>query len=561
MARIASDATSKFRIIDKVCYSCHLLSKPGLTWAQLLSKNADKRYNSAFGLKADLLECQKRLNLSCATPDLSLELIPIFDIAEHDKFMDFIIPSGLFGRETEIEQIGTVIRQASTSHSRYLAASRPTSSIDGRASSVHDDGSHSGTSVKSPDGQRHGTPMSPESLGVGLADYTSTSTTPSHERTSHERSIRRDRKDGGPKVRAVIVYGAAGIGKSSLINWYQANWRRHGLWGHAKFQDDDSTPFAGILACLSSVLRQLMSFQSDLHRFTSILQSRLGPQVHNLPLLFHGAPELRDLLDLFDISVASVDEKLSTEELRVRFQSLVVNVFCVLSEVRMLALFLDDLHVADQSSVDLITTLSASRSNILVLASFRSETQAAMTRINGIFANTQQTVWIPLHPLTQDALSALVSRTLHRPEEECASLTGFLHRISRGNAFSARNMLITLQRAGYIKFSWEHNSWHYDIATIENSFVAQEWVSNPGDVSFLIAHIHDLPDEARKYLLWASMFGTVFKVQEVAFVMDREDGDQDPDIDGPWGPAPAVPASVRSGKASVRGMPFSRRAC
>ncbi|KZV95615.1 STKc type histidine kinase [Exidia glandulosa HHB12029] len=511
---------------------------------KLLSKSADKRYNSAFGLKADLLECQKRLNLSCATPDLSLELIPIFDIAQQDKFMDFIIPSGLFGREAEIEQIGAVIRQASTSHSRYLAASRPTGAS---SSSAQDDISHSG-SGKSPDIGRQDTPMSPESLGVGVADYTSSSTTP-----SHERSLRHDRRDG-PKVRAVVVYGPAGIGKSSLISWYQANWRRHGLWGHAKFQDDDSTPFAGILACLSSVLRQLMAFQSDLHRFTSILQTRLGPQVHNLPLLFHGAPELRDVLTLFDINVAGIDGQLSTEELRVRFQSLVVNVFCVLSEVRMLALFLDDLHVADQSSVDLITSLAGSRSNILILASFRSETQTAMTRINSIFASTPQTVWIPLHPLTQDALSALVSRTLHRNDEDVAALTGFLHRISRGNAFSARNMLITLQRAGYIKFSWEHNYWHYDIAAIENSFVAREWVSNPGDVSFLLAHIQDLPDEARKYLLWASMFGTVFKVQEIAFVMDREDADHDPDIDGPWGPAPAVPPSIRSGKPSVRGL-------
>lgn len=42
---------------------------------QLLSKNADMRYNSAMGLKADLLECQKRLNQSVATSDFSLEVL------------------------------------------------------------------------------------------------------------------------------------------------------------------------------------------------------------------------------------------------------------------------------------------------------------------------------------------------------------------------------------------------------------------------------------------------------------------------------------------------------
>ncbi|EJD55247.1 hypothetical protein AURDEDRAFT_140870 [Auricularia subglabra TFB-10046 SS5] len=520
---------------------------------KLLSKNADKRYNSAVGLKADLLECQKRLNLSCATPDL----IPLFEIAQHDKFMDFTIPSGLFGREQEIEQIGSVTRQASASHSRYLATSRPGAS-EGRASiearSGQDDASHSGASqaAKSPDVGRLGTPASPDSMSLtfGAPDYQSSSTTS----MGHERSSRRDRKEG-PKVRAVVVYGPAGIGKSSLINWYQANWRRHGLWGHAKFEGNESTPFAGILACLSSVLRQLMAFQSDLQRFASVLQARLGPQLSNLPLLFHGAPELRDLLDLFGISVASADESLSTEELRVRFQSLVVGVFCVLAEVRMLALFLDDLHVADQSSIDLITTLAGSRSNILILGSFRSDSQQTMQRVQAVFAAAPSTVWIPLEPLTHAALSALVSRALHRPEHDCASLTSFLHRISRGNAFSARNMLITLQRSGHIRFSWEHNNWHYDIVAIEKSPVAQEWVSNPGDVSFLLAHIHELRDEARKYLAWASLFGTVFKVQEVALVMDREEADKDSDIDGLWGGAPPdTPPQMRASKNSVRGL-------
>ena len=33
------------------------------------------QYNSAVGLKADLLECQKRLNQAVATSDVSLEVI------------------------------------------------------------------------------------------------------------------------------------------------------------------------------------------------------------------------------------------------------------------------------------------------------------------------------------------------------------------------------------------------------------------------------------------------------------------------------------------------------
>ena len=92
-----------------------------------------------------------------------------------------------------------------------------------------------------------------------------------------------------------------------------------------------------------------MVFQTDLHRFLTLLKTRLGPQLHNAPLLYQGAPELQDIFNIFDIKVSSTKETLSTLELRVRFQSLVEQIFSVIAEVRLLALFLDDLHEADDS--------------------------------------------------------------------------------------------------------------------------------------------------------------------------------------------------------------------
>ncbi len=102
---------------------------------------------------------------------------------------------------------------------------------------------------------------------------------------------------------------------------------------------------------MSSVLRQLMVFHTDLHRFVAILKERLGPQQRIVPLLYEGVPELRDILNLFEISLDIPQETLTTRELRERFQSLVENVFAVLAETRLFALFLDDLHEADESYV------------------------------------------------------------------------------------------------------------------------------------------------------------------------------------------------------------------
>ena len=92
------------------------------------------------------------------------------------------------------------------------------------------------------------------------------------------------------------------------------------------------------------------------------------------------------------------------------------------------------------------------------------------------------------------------------------------------------------------------NWWQYSIDDIEESF-RQDWVSTPGDGAFLMARIRAMPLAARRYLVWAALFGTVFKVSEVANVMEREDGGHDLGIQPPW--LPGSPASVKS---SVRGL-------
>lgn len=58
----------------------------------------------------------------------------------------------------------------------------------------------------------------------------------------------------------------------------------------------------------------------------------------NVPLLYQEAPELRDILALFHITLAEPMVTLSTEELGARFQTLVDTVFGVVADVKATAL-------------------------------------------------------------------------------------------------------------------------------------------------------------------------------------------------------------------------------
>ncbi|EGO28466.1 STKc type histidine kinase [Serpula lacrymans var. lacrymans S7.9] len=491
---------------------------------KLLAKSPDSRYQSAYGLKADLLECQRRL-LAAVSSVLgqSYELIPSFDIATQDRYMAFTIPVTLFGREKELETIRHVIKHTTTSFSRHFSASRGVLGVS--SAGITDTDSDRSVSSLGHMNTEDGAISPLTKMSLHGVHSTAFSAPPAVDFGDVSKRMANKNKSHSVRAHTIMVVGHPGVGKSSLVLANQAKWRSHGLWGQAKFQNADSAPFAALLGCLSSVLRQLMIFHTDLHRFVNALKERLGPQLQNIPLLYQGTPELRDILGIFDIDIEipSNKDRLATLELRARFQSLVENVFSVLAEIRLFALFLDDIHEAEDSSLDLIETLINSRSRMLIFGTLRSDvSEEYMERIRNMCSNKGRTTWVQVEPLSFPALGSLVSKTLHQEEESCADLSRFIYTASCGNAFVARNLLTTFQRQHYITFDWGNNRWNHDIAAIEASFADQKTVADPADGSFLLNHFRELPEEAQKYLLWASFFGATFKVTEVALLMDWE---------------------------------------
>ncbi|KAH8086606.1 histidine kinase [Cristinia sonorae] len=505
---------------------------------KLLAKNPDARYQSAHGLQADLMQCQRRLlNAVTLAADESQELIPYFDIATQDRFEEFTIPSPLFGREKELETIRNIIRHTSTAYSRHMGASNgsvvDSSQTQGSTSPAGtvvtiDDRSESMSSKS--DVSLSAPVMSPTTSNLGCAPVmtlsgqrNSTGLIPPPVSLSD--GLRRVALGPSPRrnrTHAIVITGPPGAGKSSLVLANQAKWRSHGLWGQARFQETEAAPFASLLACLSSVLRQLIVFHTDLHRFVTALRVQLGPQLQNVPLLYEGAPELQDILGLFDISIDMPEMALDTHELRARFQSLVEGVFTVLAETRLFALFLDDLHEASDSSLDLITTLANSRSRMLIFVTVRTDKPQLIERLKTMFSARSAT-WINLEALSISAVSSLVARTLHRSKDDAAPLSRLIHAASQGNAFSVRKILTTLQRQRHITYNAEKNAWDFDLPAIEARLMDAHMVSDPNNLEYLVKHLRELPEDARKYLIWASFFGATFQVTEVALMMDWED--------------------------------------
>ncbi|HBB34401.1 MAG TPA: serine/threonine-protein kinase PknK [Cyanobacteria bacterium UBA8803] len=85
---------------------------------KLMAKTAEERYQSAFGLKADLEQCLKQLETTGK--------IALFSLGTQDISDKFQIPQKLYGREREIQTLLAAFERISTSNSPTTNNQQPT---------------------------------------------------------------------------------------------------------------------------------------------------------------------------------------------------------------------------------------------------------------------------------------------------------------------------------------------------------------------------------------------------------------------------------------------------
>ncbi len=85
---------------------------------KLMAKTAEARYQSAFGLIADLKTCRTLFDNSTAKH--TQEAIPSFPICLHDVSERFHIPQKLYGRETQVQQVLDAFARVSLGRTEML---------------------------------------------------------------------------------------------------------------------------------------------------------------------------------------------------------------------------------------------------------------------------------------------------------------------------------------------------------------------------------------------------------------------------------------------------------
>ncbi|CAO3595489.1 unnamed protein product [Absidia cylindrospora] len=475
---------------------------------KLTNKSPDERYTSAHGLREDLKEVKRQLD---ATNDP--QAISPFSLCKYDIASVFTLPNQCFGRKAEVEIVTNIVRKAAHSYGR---------NIRNQSSSRYNNLETILTPLNTSD-----------SAGMveGSANRINNGMNARGQHRRQDTNVTHWKK----QTEMVAIFGDSGVGKSTLIRSIRQVAREHGYFASTKFDIRQPTPYGCILRCLSIFFKYILGeSKEEVDRFSSMLKSQLGPQpLKGLPtLLMDNVPEIRAFLNEPPEAInTELRNEISSNEIKMRFHSVFLEIFQVMINFKFVTLFLEDLHQADEASIELLDSLIAARLDLLIIVTYRTNDHHSM--ISTLLSNDHSVVhYLELKNMDKTELMELVRTAMHRHKEIdlilLTPLVDFIIKKTKGNPFYVCQLLTTLEKKGLIYFTWEQTRWEYNLQEIEKALQYDTTnTSEDINIEFLVSRLKELPFDGQRFLKWAAFIGDKFSYETVRHLMMDDDTPRD----------------------------------
>ncbi|PTB75927.1 histidine kinase [Trichoderma longibrachiatum ATCC 18648] len=383
----------------------------------------------------------------------------------------------------------------------------------------------------------------------------------------------------------ITVEGAGGVGKSLFVQSVLADARRNGYCATAKFDTSKRTPFGPLLKLLSSLFKQVWGERNTDTPFHQGLKQYIRPvwpmlhRILGLPEFLLGSPDMNTARPISS-SQSSGSRKDARPPLKRRTSSpglspgplprsgtqssqdylragtstksmrlinTILDVLRVFTTHKFICFCLEDLHFADDESLELISQIIAARMRMVVIVTYRPEElspaklQAVVQPLDAdgdygalrpalLDADTvvehprsarTQVTRIVLNPLSEDDILHYVSATLCRPRDEILSLALVIQSKTAGNPFYMREMLSACHRKRCIWYDYRDSQWHYDMDRLFAQFQGEKDY-DVLDTAFITHRLGELPSAARAVLAWAALLGGSFSFELLCRLMSGE---------------------------------------
>ncbi len=314
----------------------------------------------------------------------------------------------------------------------------------------------------------------------------------------------------------VFISGYSGIGKSSLVReLYGPLTEKHGFFVQGKFEHlTNDVPFAPIVQALRDLIHKTFTYNPETLEYWKIrIKNNLGGYEE---VLIDTIPELN--LFLPELKTTDLD---SLEETGQYYREALVQLISVFaSPDHPLIMFLDDLHRADLSSLDVIRDLTGDKSvkYLMFLGAYRSnevDIGHPIKNIESYFESSgSMFLNVELKELDTGSVRDLLVDLLHKNETDVELLAHLCHDKTGGNPFYLHRFLHHLHDNGLIIFDIAEGVWTWDLDSISHKEVTENVID------LLIPEMMDLSPLCLKIVQAAAFLGDTFSLLIAAEVLE-----------------------------------------
>ncbi|MEG4915268.1 ATP-binding sensor histidine kinase [Microcoleus sp. B7-D4] len=273
----------------------------------------------------------------------------------------------------------------------------------------------------------------------------------------------------------VLISGAAGVGKSSLVyEVYKPSRRENGYFIDSKFEQfKRDIPYAFLLQAFQDLLRQIFTENAaEIHVWKEKILKALGG---NCQVIIEAIPEV-ELIVGPQPPVPDLGANESQNRFNLVFQNF-IRVFA--QKEHPLVIFLDDLQWVDSASLKLIELLATDLGTqyLLIIGAYREQEVDAnhplMLTAEAIKKAGGTVRAIALSPLDISSVNQFVADTLNCAPEKSLSLAELLWRKTAGNPFFLTQLIKFIYSKGLINFKLSPSNNLVELAEPNLSGLAQ----------------------------------------------------------------------------------------
>jgi len=335
-----------------------------------------------------------------------------------------------------------------------------------------------------------------------------------------------ERVAAGADSEVVIVTGAAGIGKSSLVAGIKQTLVGRGfLFAEGKFdQNRWQTPYATVVHAFRGLVRQLLAKdESEVQEWRADFAEALG---ENAGLMVDLVPELAHIVgDQPEIAAA----ELATAAVRFRYLfKAFLSVFATAAHP--LVVFVDDLQWLDPATLDLIQGLATEHQlkHMLLVVAYRDDEVDSTHSLAALLAYVRQMSHrvrdIRLDKLSNADLERLLANVFSCGPERVETLAAIVNEKTDGNPFFTLQFIRQLASDGLLTFQAETSEWDWNDGEIASRSVTR-------NVAQLLAlQLDGLPGRTKAALGILSLLGSATDVKTTALAVGAKIEELEPTL-------------------------------